>query len=66
MTGGRLTPEAVEQVRRRQPGYPWERFATGIAVADLPRLLTVETIVDHLERRLAPAADAPAESAENA
>ena len=51
--GGRLTPEAVEQVRLRQPGYAWERFATGNAIADLPRLLTVETIVDQLERRLA-------------
>ncbi len=51
--GGRLTPEAVELVRQRQPGYPWERFAAGIAVADLPRLLTVETIVDQLEQRLA-------------
>lgn len=51
--GGRLTREAVELVRRRQPGYPWERFAAGITVADLPRLLTVETIVDQLEKRLA-------------
>lgn len=50
---GRLTPEAVELVRQRQPGYPWERFAAGITVADLPRLLTVETIVDQLEQRLA-------------
>jgi acyl carrier protein len=49
---GRLTPAALELMRKRQPDFPWERFAGGIAVADLPRLLTIETIVDHLERRL--------------
>lgn len=61
VTGGRLTPEAVALVRRRQPGYPWERFAGGIAVSDLPRLLTVETIVDQLAQRLT-AGGAPAAS----
>lgn len=55
---GRLTPPAVELVRKRQPDYPWQRFSGGIAIADLPRLLTVETIVDHLERRLATAEEA--------
>lgn len=60
VTGGRLTPEAIALVRRRQPGYAWERFAGGIAVSDLPRLLTVETIVDQLAQRLA-ASGAPAD-----
>ena len=50
--GGRLTPEAVELVRQRQPGYPWERFAAGIDAAAPPRMLTVETFVDQLEQRL--------------
>ncbi len=50
--GGRLTAEALDWVRRRQPDYPWERFEDGVRVADLPRLITVETILDHLERRL--------------
>ena len=27
VAGGRLTPAAVEQVRRRQPDFAWERFA---------------------------------------
>jgi acyl carrier protein len=54
---GRLTPAAIEAVRQRQPDYRWERFAKGIAVADLPRLLTIDTIVDHLERRLAAAGE---------
>ena len=60
VAGGWLTPAAVEQVRRRQPDFAWERFAAGIAVADLPRLLTVDTIVDHLERRWAQDDGAPA------
>jgi len=55
---GRLTPEAVERVRQRQPEYPWHRFAQGVTVADLPRLLTVDTMVEQLESKLT-AAEAP-------
>lgn len=53
VANGRLTAEAIAEVQRRQPAYPWQRFPAGIAVADLPRLLTVDTIVEQLERRLA-------------
>ncbi len=55
---GRLTPAAVAMVRGRQPDFAWQRFSKGITAADLPRLLTIDTIVDHLERRLAVAAEA--------
>jgi acyl carrier protein len=51
---GRVTAAGLVELRRRQPGYRWERFAGGVLQSDLPRLLSVETIVLELERRLSP------------
>ena len=50
---GRVTEEGLTALRAAQPAYPWDRFARGIAVRDLPQLLTVETIAREVERRLA-------------
>jgi acyl carrier protein len=58
--GGRLTAAALAELERRQPGFRWERFASGLGVADLPLLITVESIAAHLETRLQGAA-APTE-----
>lgn len=51
---GRVTELGFAALKRRQPEYRWERFADGLRQSDLPRLLSVETIVRELERRLRP------------
>lgn len=43
----------VEQLRARMPGFRWDRFPDGVERKDLPRLITVNTITDYLEKRLA-------------
>jgi acyl carrier protein len=50
--GGRLTEEARAELERRQPDFRWARFGAGVAVSDLPLLVTVESIASHLEARL--------------
>ena len=50
--GGKLTAEALAELERRQPGFDWKRFGSGLAVAELPLLVTVESIAAHLEARL--------------
>lgn len=57
--GGRLTDSALAELERRQPGFRWERFASGVAVSDLPLLITVDSIAAHLAERLTGAAPAP-------
>ena len=49
--GKRLTDEAMAELRRRLPRFGWHRFAGGIAREDLPRLITVNTILDYLSSR---------------
>ena len=49
--GGRLTEEAVAELERRQPGFDWQRFGSGLSVSELPLLVTVESIAAHLEAR---------------
>lgn len=49
--GKRLTDEAMAELRRRLPRFGWHRFTGGIAREDLPRLITVNTILDYLSSR---------------
>jgi acyl carrier protein len=44
--------EGVRKLRAELPGFRWDRFPDPVAKQDLPRLLTVRTIVDYLERAL--------------
>jgi acyl carrier protein len=39
-------------LRERMPDFPWERFQEGVSKKDLRRLITVQTIVDYLDRTL--------------
>ena len=39
-------------LRERMPDFPWERFQQGVSKKDLRRLITVQTIVDYLDRTL--------------
>lgn len=53
---GDLTPErlaaGVAALRERLPAFRWDRFPDGVRQQDLPRLVTVSTIVIYLETRL--------------
>jgi acyl carrier protein len=49
--GKRLTDEAMAEMRRRLPRFGWHRFPNGIGREDLPRLITVNTILDYLSAR---------------
>jgi acyl carrier protein len=43
--------EAVRQLRERMPEFRWDRLPAHLTREDLPRLITIQTIVDYLERR---------------
>ena len=43
----------VERLRREMPDFRWDRFPDGVSRSDLPRLITVRTVVDYLERVVA-------------
>jgi acyl carrier protein len=45
----------VRRLREDVPGFRWDRFPRGVSRSDLPRLLTVKSIVDYLDSDLAPA-----------
>jgi acyl carrier protein len=45
--------EGVKELRRRMPQFHWDRIPNPPTKGDLPRLITVSTIVDYLDRRLA-------------
>ncbi len=49
-------PEAIERgvddLRRKMPDFAWERFPGPVGKTNLPRLITVSTIVDYLRRRV--------------
>ena len=49
----------IARLRDEMPDFRWDRFPEGVTRADLPRLITVRTIVDYLERAAA-AGGAPA------
>jgi len=45
--------ERVERLKAERPGFPWERYPlASLGPRDLPRLITVRTIVDYLAGRL--------------
>jgi acyl carrier protein len=50
------TPESIAagltDLRARMPSYPWERLPARMTAQDLPRLITLQTIVDYLIARL--------------
>jgi acyl carrier protein len=46
---------AVERLKEKMPEFRWDRFPKGVGKPDLPRLITVGTILDYLEQKLAPA-----------
>jgi acyl carrier protein len=53
---GDVTPErltaGVAELRARLPEFRWDRFPDGVRKQDLPRLVTVSTIVTYLEKVL--------------
>ncbi len=50
--------EGLARLKDEMPGFRWDRFPPRPERRDLPRLITVRTIVDYLERRLS--GEAPA------
>jgi acyl carrier protein len=50
---GRLTPEALAELRRLLPEVPAARLSTGLRQADLPTVLTVGVFVHLVQRKLA-------------
>jgi acyl carrier protein len=43
--------EGVATLKARMPAFRWDRLPSPITKADLPHLITVQTILDYLERR---------------
>ena len=41
----------VQRLKARLPEFRWDRLPEQIGRQDLPRLITVQTIIDYLERR---------------
>jgi acyl carrier protein len=56
-------PEAiaagVQKLRERMPDFRWDRLPARLRREDLPRLITVQTIVDYLVRRQGDLAPGP-------
>ena len=46
----------IRKLRDEMPDFRWDRFSDGVTRQDLPRLITVRTIVDFLARADLPAA----------
>ena len=42
--------QGVARLRSEMPDFRWDRFPNGVKRTDLPRLLTVRSIVDYLDR----------------
>lgn len=56
LTGAESPEEIAEGVRRlreKSPGLRWDRLPDPLRKQDLPRLITVQTILDYLERKRA-------------
>ena len=53
-----LLSARLAELKARRPGFRWDRFPERPTRADLARLITVTTIVEDLERRLAGGAEA--------
>ena len=52
-----LLAARLAELKARRPGFRWDRFPERPSRADLPRLITVTTVVEDLERRLAEGAE---------
>ena len=44
--------DGIGLLKERMPEFRWELFPRGVSKGDLPRLITVSTIMDYLENRL--------------
>ena len=44
--------DGVARLRARMPAYAWDKLPSKLQPQDLPRLITVQTIVDYVEARL--------------
>lgn len=44
--------EGVARLRERMPDFNWARLPAQLSAADLPRLITVQTILDYLAQHL--------------
>ena len=51
--------ERLEQLKARRPGFRWDRVPVRPTRSDLPRLITVGTVVEYLEKRLSGGAASP-------
>ena len=47
----------LAELKSSRPGFRWDRVPARPTRADLPRLITVGTVVEYLERRLAEGAE---------
>ncbi len=47
-----ISAESLEHLRKAMPDFDWNRFPNGVPIDDLPRLITIRTIIDYLEERL--------------
>lgn len=49
-------PAAIERgvakLREQMPDFAWDRFRNGVKKNDLPRLITVQTVVDYLRKQI--------------
>lgn len=54
LVDGKVTAEGVALIRSKMPDFDLTRFAGGtIYENDLPRLITVETILEYMKRKVA-------------
>lgn len=51
---------AIGQLKQRMPAFNWDRFPAVPTKGDLPRLITIQTMVDYLQRRLEAPGASPA------
>jgi acyl carrier protein len=54
ITNQQTIDASIERLKVRQPDYRWDRLPARPAAADLPRLITVQTIIHHLRQRGVP------------
>ncbi|MFB3905249.1 MAG: acyl carrier protein [Acidobacteriota bacterium] len=52
VTADGVTPEGLKLLKEHLPDLDWGKFPRGVSKTDLPRLVTVSTIVDYLRQRL--------------
>ena len=49
----------ISELKARRPGFRWDRIPSRPSRSDLPRLITVGTVVEYLETRLSQGAASP-------